>query len=251
MDDVNGAAISDRTLDSLRATAAMVRAVPGLGAQLRVGDDVILEVRRAPFPEGASHRLMPVCRFHEAVTGAHRMRRAGEQVAMRGLPSSSEPSIDWGTTGADRVLPSGVVRLTRDGRWWHVVPVSADRTEVEAVLGRDASPVGRHADDDVDVTILHTCTDAGDKRASAGAVDALIDVLAVVGVRDLERRLGIPEPACPEPSGPTAWVAGCPRCGHVDIDSLWPAPHLVSPRHWRCARCLSAGWEPTQVHLPH
>jgi hypothetical protein len=250
MDDVTGAAISDRTLDALRTTAAMVRAVPGIGAQLRVGDDVILEVRRPPFPEGVSHRLMPVCRFHDAVAGAHRVRRAGEQVAMRGLPPSCEPSVDWGTAGEGRVLPSGIVRLARDGRWWHVVPVSAGRAEVDVVLGRGSPAVDRHTDDDLDVTILHTCTEAGDKRASARAVDALIDVLAAVGVRDLERRLGIPEPACTS-SGPTAWVAGCPRCGHVDIDSIWPAAHLVSPRHWRCARCLSAGWEPTPVELPH
>lgn len=183
--------ISDRTLDALRATAAMLLAVPGLGAQVRIGDDVLLEVRRPPFPDGVSHRVLPPCGFHAAVVGAHRMRRSGERVGMRGVPASLEPSIDWGLSVAGRTLPGRIVRLHHDATWWHVAPVGvADRT-VGGVLEDDRfASIARHCDDDLDVVLLHTATPPGDEPASAAAVERLLGAIAAIGIVDLEHRLG-------------------------------------------------------------
>lgn len=46
------------------------------------------------------------------------------------------------------------------------------------------------------------------------------------------------------------WVTGCPVCGTVDLDSIWPRPDLVQPRAWRCPECLGATWEPVAVPFP-
>jgi hypothetical protein len=183
--------ISDRTLDALRTTAAMLLAVPGLGAQVRIGDDVLLEVRRPPFPDGVSHRILPPCGFHAAVVGAHRMRRSGERVGMRGVPASLEPSIDWGLAVEGRTLPGRIVRLHRDTTWWHVVPVGVADETLLAVLDDDRfCSIARHRDDDLDVVLLHAATTAGDECASASAVERLLDAIAAIGIADLEHRLG-------------------------------------------------------------
>lgn len=69
---------------------------------------------------------------------------------------------------------------------------------------------------------------------------------------------GAPGVAVSRPCGATAaparspavWVAGCPGCGRVDLDSSWPRPDLVHPRRWRCPACFSATWEAVALHLP-
>lgn len=50
--------------------------------------------------------------------------------------------------------------------------------------------------------------------------------------------------------GAVVWVAGCPACGSLDLDSFWPRPDLVHPRSWRCRTCLSSTWEPIPLRLP-
>lgn len=181
--------ISDRTLDALRTTAALVAAVPNVAAQLRFGDEVFLEVRRPPFPE-SPHRVMPVCVFHGAVAGALQMRRSGERIAMHGVSGAVEPAIDWGIAGGGSVLPGGMLRLARGDRWWHVaaMPVGVDAVRKVLRTG-DVHHVALHGDDGVEVTIAHCNSPAGDESASAAAVDALVGIVAAAGTADLERRL--------------------------------------------------------------
>lgn len=183
--------ITDRTLDALRTTAALLAALPNTAAQLRFGDEVVLEVARPPFAP-AAHRQMPVCVFHTAVVGAHRLRRAGDRVAMRGVAGTLDPSIDWGISGHGSVLPGGVLRLERGSRWWHVaaVPVAADVVAEAVEPVRAPMTIGLHADEDLDVTVAHCASSCGDELASATAVDALLEVIARAGTADLERRLG-------------------------------------------------------------
>lgn len=184
--------ISDRTLDALRTTAAMVIAVPGLGAQVRIGDEVLLEVRRPPVAAGATHRVLPPCGFHAAVAGAHRMRRSGERVGMRGVPASLEPSIDWGLSVEGRTLPGRMVRLEHDETWWHVAPVAVARGTVLAALEdcRFAS-IDHNCDDELEVVLLHTATPPGDETASAESVERLLEAITAIGIADLEHRLGV------------------------------------------------------------
>ena len=184
--------ISDRTLDALRTTAALLAALPNTAAQLRLGDQVLLEVCRPPFPDTA-HRQMPVCVFHTAVAGAHRMRRAGDRVAMRGVSGALEPAIDWSISGPGSVLPAGILRLERGSRWWHVAAVTVAAELVAAATepeGETGLRIGLHDDVELDVTIAHCTTAVDDELESAAAHDALVGIMAAAGTADLERRLG-------------------------------------------------------------
>lgn len=54
----------------------------------------------------------------------------------------------------------------------------------------------------------------------------------------------------PARAATAVWVAGCPRCGTLDLRSSWPRPELVHPRAWRCSECLSLTWEPVPLRMP-
>lgn len=194
------AILSDQVLDRLRASAALVVAVPQLAVKLRVGDEICLEVRRSPVPD-ASHRVLPPCAFHRAVTRAHQMRRAGEQVAMRGVPTGCEPAVDWGIAACGNLLTGGIVRIAHDETWWHgCAVIGDDRHIAEALAAAPHLASGR--DEALGVTIVHAASPRGDKRASRGIVDDLLDVVSRVGVADLEERLtGL----LPSSSEPRAW----------------------------------------------
>jgi hypothetical protein len=180
-------ALSDQVLDRLRISAAMAVSIPPMAVQIRMGDTTCLEVRRAPV-EGASHRVLPPCAFHRAVTGASRMRRAGERIAMRGIPEGSEPSIEWGLAAGARLLTGGVVRLDADAEWVHAGPVLGDEGHVIDALTATSGLTARY-DEALGVAIVVGRTARGDKAASRTVVDALLGVVARVGVADLEVRL--------------------------------------------------------------
>ena len=67
--DHDGAPISDRTLDALRTTAAILASVPHVSARVRTTRGVVVEVRWPPFPE-LGHSAMAVCTFRRAVAKA-------------------------------------------------------------------------------------------------------------------------------------------------------------------------------------
>ncbi len=189
MADVSDGPISDRLLDRLRTTAALVAAVPNLAAKLCLDDRVLLEIRRPPFPDDVDHDVMPVCVFHHAVSTAFERCRAGEQIAMRGVGAGTEPSIEWGISGPGWILPGGIIRLERGDRWWHVaaLPINDPRALAHAKV--PDVDVGVHADDDIGVAVLHATVAAGDDTESGAVVDRLIGAIAHLGVADLERRL--------------------------------------------------------------
>jgi hypothetical protein len=193
-------ALSDRALAGLRCTAAAVAALPSMRARVRHGDQVVLEVRRQVDELVATHPVLPPCAFHRAVTSAHRLRRAGERLGFRGLPAGCEPAIEWGVGPGDVARDGAIVRVTSGGAWMHVaavaVPVDVCR---RAVLAEDGGPpgMGFHADDDVEVTLLHLTTPMGDHVAAVEVIDALHAALARVAVAELLDRLGAEVPDTP------------------------------------------------------
>lgn len=194
--DHDGAPTSDRTLDALRTTAAILASVPHVSARVRTTRGVVVEVRWPPFPE-LGHSAMAVCTFRRAVAKATQLRREGKVIAMLGFGGSEQPRIDIGSSVAGSVMPGGILRVECEDFWRHVV--AAPVGEAMAVHALDsldscADVIMRH-DAELDVTVLQLLTPAGDTAASAVAVDALIDAVAAIGVADLEARLGRPDPA--------------------------------------------------------
>lgn len=191
MTDHTGSQISDRTLDALRTTAAITAVVPDVGAQIRDSEGVVIEVRWPPLAE-SGHPVMAACAFRRAVATATRLRRQGEQIAMRGLALDQQPVIDWGFSGEGVVLPSGILRITRGDEWCHFAAVPSNSALVASALAGVVIGIGMslHADEEVGVTVLHIPSSAGDERTSAKAVDAMITAMAAIGVADLEVRLG-------------------------------------------------------------
>ena len=188
--------LSDQVLDRLRISAAMAVAVPQLAVQVRTAGTPCLEVRRTP-AEDVAHRVLPPCAFHRAVTKAHRMRRAGERIAMRGVPGGSEPAIDWGTSPAARLLPGGVVRVDEGDEWVHAVAVLGDDEHVIDALAPTDGLTARY-DQALGVAIVSARTGRGDKAGSRAVVETMLEVVARVGVADLQARLGCSDPATPE-----------------------------------------------------
>lgn len=193
-------ALSDRALAGLRCTAAALVALPSVRARVRHGDQVVLEVRRQPEEGATPHPVLPPCAFHRSVASAHRLRRSGERLAFRGLPPGCEPAIEWGVGHGDVARDGALVRVTSDGAWLHVaavaVPVDVCR---RAVVGEDGGPpgMGFHADDEVEVTLLHLTTPIGDHVASAEVIDALHASLARVAVAELLDRVAAEVPDTP------------------------------------------------------
>jgi hypothetical protein len=187
MPNVIDAVLSDQVLDRLRASAALVVAVPQMAVKIRVGDKVCLEVRRSPVPD-AAHRALPPCAFHRAVTRAHQMRRRGEQIAMRGVPAGCEPAIDWGIAACGKLLTGGIIRIAHDESWWHGGAVIGDDHHIVQALAV-APHLAARRDDALGVTIVHATSPRGDKAASRALVDDLLDVVGRVGVADLGERL--------------------------------------------------------------
>lgn len=195
-------ALSDRTLSALRCTAAVVVALPAVGARVRHGAVPVLEVRRDHVEgaePGADHLVLAPCAFHRAVASAHRLRRSGEQLAFRGLPPGADPAVEWSVGRGDVTRSGAIVRVTSDGAWLHVAAVAVDaETCRAAVAGDDGGPpgLGYHPDDEVEATLLHLTTPVGDHVASAEVIEALEVALARVAVAELLDRLAaeVPDP---------------------------------------------------------
>lgn len=198
-------ALSDRALAGLRCTAATLVALPAVRARVRHADRVVLEIRRGDADDGApgsspGHPVLAPCAFHRSVASAHRLRRAGERLAFRGVPPGCEPAIEWGVGRGDVTRDGAIVRVAMDGAWVHVaaVAVGADVCR-RAVLGDDGGPpgLGFHADDEVECTLLHLTTPIGDHVASAEVIDALQAAVARVAVAELLDRLAAEAPDSP------------------------------------------------------
>lgn len=195
--NVSDGALSDQVLDRLRLSAAMALAIPQLAVQVRLDDTISLEVRRGAAPD-VSHRVLAPCMFHRAVAKALEMRRAGERIAMCGVPAGAEPAIDWGVAPGARLLSGGIVRVDDGAVWHHAGAVLGDEQHVAEALASAPDLVARR-DETLEVTIVHGSSSRGDKSASRHAVDAVLGLVARVGVADLEQRLCGRAPAAPEP----------------------------------------------------
>lgn len=196
-----GAPISDRTLDALRTTAAVLASIPDVSARIRTTKGVAVEVRHPPFPELA-HSAMAVCTFRRAVIKATQLRREGKIIAMLGLSGEEQPKIDIGSTIAGTVLPGGILRIEAEGRWRHVVAMPVGETlAIEALASAETSEdLLLRADAELDVSVLQILTAVDDVSGSAAAADALIGAMAAIGVADIEARLGrhVSEPSFPD-----------------------------------------------------
>ncbi len=155
-----------------------------------------------------THPVLPPCAFHRAVATAQRHRRAGEQVALRGVSAGEDPVIEIGVGRGDVMLPGAIVRADVGGAWLHAVAVAVPLLECTiAVLGDDGGPPGVrfHGDEDVEATLMHLTTARGDHVASAEVVEALQIALGRTAVRELLDRLDAVAPDTPAALvGPTA-----------------------------------------------
>jgi hypothetical protein len=186
------APVSDAVLTALRTAATLVHAVPRLRLAVRQGERTVLEVRRPPLPE-VPHLVLPPCAFHAAVARGHRMRRAGEQVGMRGIDAGPEPVIALGLPEGDIALPGGMVRLSRDQHWWHLAATPLAPARFRPVLDDPSlSDVAVHGDEVLEASVLYVVTDAGDRPASRRAIAELGTAVARAGVEDLCERLAAP-----------------------------------------------------------
>ena len=183
--------VSDQTLDRFRSTAALLAAVPGLAAKVRIGDQTCLEIRPTP-ADDVRHRCMAPETFRRAIAGARHLRKAGEQIASDVVPAGHEPAVDWGVPPGGRVMLAGVVRVPRLSSWLHATVVLADQATVDGVLSDDQPvPVLAHHDAELGASVLCARTGAGDTGASRRVTEALVTLVARIGVEDLESRLAL------------------------------------------------------------
>ncbi|MGQ0616312.1 MAG: hypothetical protein ACT4PW_04890 [Acidimicrobiia bacterium] len=193
--------LSDQALAAMRSTAALVAALPMTRARVRTGSTTLFEVRRPPHDPYVGHPVLTPCGFHATIAAVHARRRAGDRTGLRGLPMGAEPCVLWASAPGDLVLPASMVRVSVEDRWWHVAAVTMRAPECRAaVWGDDGGPpdLGFHADEKLEITLVHTRAPIGDHGASRDAFAALEVAVARSAVRELVEYLDAraPDVAC-------------------------------------------------------
>jgi hypothetical protein len=186
------AMISTRSLAALRVAATLTHTLPNLGARVRVGRRVVLDVRPAPLPVAAAGaegpKIITSCAFRCSVAHAHQRHLAGEQLSFLGLPLGCEPVIDIGTPLASAVRPGGIYRVRHGEQWmWGMATTLAPDMAytvgldlVEEALPMDELHVlGLRSDPGTDVTLAYaeTCA-APDSSAESALVELMVALLA-------------------------------------------------------------------------
>jgi hypothetical protein len=181
--------ISDPAMTALRCAAALVRAVPQTRVRVRHGDTVLVDVRRPPFTGDATPQVPP-CHFHDAVSHAYAVHKAGRPLRFLDLPGGAVPSIDIGVPSGDHVFAGNVARVTMGPVWVHVVPIARTLESCTKVLGAAGlTGLGSYSDTDVDVTLLHVGTPEGDQCRARVAHELIESAVAHCTVAEIEEHL--------------------------------------------------------------
>lgn len=163
--------ISERGMSSLRVAATLTHVLPGLGARIRHGDAVILDIGPTTHGEPPSRRITPAA-FRCAVARAHRRRLGGEQLRFLDLEEGCDPVVDIGVPHHGTGRPGGIFCVPVAGRWlWGMASTIEASTAydlgtglVEAALpatGVHALGIRPDPATDVSVTYAETCTGPG------------------------------------------------------------------------------------------
>ena len=221
--------LSDRALSSLRCAAAVGHAVPGVRLRVQGGGRTLIEVSHRPRPdEGRGTGPCPIehlpaddqphpltmgpCAFRAAVVEAHRQRQIGRRLQFMGLDTELDPSVSYGVRPSiDHVLTGGMLRLLYEDRWLHLLALTGDADEIDALFVEPIDAFGFevgiavHHDPELEVAILHVTTDVDDHERSVAALDALTTAAALQAIAEFEAHLS-PGPVSPDGSGLDAVV---------------------------------------------
>lgn len=133
--------MSPSTMAALRITATVAHALPGVGARLRHGDRLLVEVTSTPTP---GHPTITPCLFRRAVAQAHEAVKAGRPLTFIGLPEGDEPAIDVRVATGDRVWPAGLYRVRCGESDLHAFATTLSWRACQDVLARQSTSVRRH-----------------------------------------------------------------------------------------------------------
>jgi hypothetical protein len=184
--------LSHRSLAALRVAATLTHTLPDVGARVRLGRRVLLEVQpKAPDPPPVIRlgpKVITPCAFRCAAAQARQRELAGERLSFLGLPEGSEPSIDIATPRTGAALPGGIYRVPHEGHWmWGMattlepdVAYEIGLDLVESTLPLDELHVlGLRPDPGTGVTVAYATTSAAPHGAEEAAlVDLMVGLLA-------------------------------------------------------------------------
>jgi len=205
--------ISDRGMTSLRVAATLAHVLPGLGARIRHGDRVILEVDSGGLHGASAHpasspaaepftsavRRIAPGGFRCAVAHAHRRRIEGEQLRFLDLEPGCDPVVDIRVPRGGTGRAGGIFCVPVAGRWLWGMAAEIDATtayRLGAELVEESLPqpgvhaLGIRPDVATDVSLLYAETCAGPGTSSDAWVQELFEsLLARWTVADLVDRL--------------------------------------------------------------
>lgn len=193
--------ISDRGMSSLRVAATLTHVLPGLGARIRHGESVVLDVDPGSGGERSSRRISPAA-FRCAVARAHRRRLDGEQLRFLDLAAGCDPVVDIGVPHHGIGRPGGIFCVPVAGRWLWGMAATIDASTayglggdlVEAALPEPGvHALGIRPDPATDVSVIYAETCTGPGSAIEPWVQELFEsLLARWTVHDLVQRMAEP-----------------------------------------------------------
>jgi hypothetical protein len=130
---------------ALRTMSTLAHVLPDVRLRLRHAGRVLAEVGHPhPAVDAGARRLSP-CQLRQAVAEAWRHDRAGRQVALLGLPTDVDPTIEVSVAEHSRVLVGGVIRVGHAARWVYAfatpLGLEATRDALAPLAGDPAAPL--------------------------------------------------------------------------------------------------------------
>jgi len=170
---------------ALRCSAALAHAVPGVRLHIRAGEREIASVG-APLPGSGRRHLSPSA-FRNTVAEDHAAWVAGRPDRFAWFTGYGEIAIDMLVPAGDRVLPSGVMRVSTGRLWVHAAAVARPLDAcLAAIGGLGLHSVACRADEPLGVTVLHFASAEGDAARSRAASSSIQRAVATCAVADLE-----------------------------------------------------------------
>lgn len=203
----------ERAMADLRITAALVHALPGMRARVRVGDLVVLEVGALGAALTSPATLSP-CELRNAVVTASDQ---GALAPPLDVVARADAAIDLCPPSAGAVHPGGLIRVPISDRWLWAIATTLDAelayalgasvvAEVDGIAGLAA--LGLRPDRGLGVCLAYAETRAGPGTSDEGDLVELLQ--ALVGRWTTEELVAsvVEGARGPASEGPGAGVAG-------------------------------------------